>query len=272
MWTVPWFMCLNNNSDHYKRMALAALASSSGYRGVDRYIIYTGEDPEFMDAARQLDCEVIVHRTCLADAMAVHLSEDFRNIALGAYLRVDIPVVLKRLDRHYPYYLYTDCDVMMQRDPFPALCALRPATFAASSEFAQERVSYFNSGVMWCNTTHMLATHEGLCDFAVEKRFDLVAHDQGALNGYYGERYDFLNTWFNWKPYWGVNDQAHVIHFHGPKPYHILSHLAGGPLHEAYRGLYHGGTHAAYMVYVDRWQVVAAIGDSLRTEALSGGG
>lgn len=32
---------------------------------------------------------------------------------------------------------------------------------------------------------------------------------------------------FNWKPYWGYNARAKLIHFHGPKPLDYMCHLRG---------------------------------------------
>ena len=62
----------------------------------------------------------------------------------------------------------------------------------------------------------------------------------------YGPRWDRLRPELNWKPYWGENADAKIIHFHGPKPFqrdYIESHwpelksLTGG----------------AYLSEVKRW-------------------
>lgn len=45
------------------------------------------------------------------------------------------------------------------------------------------------------------------------------ALDQGALIDFYNKSYQIImNPMFNWKPYWGFNSSAVLIHFHGPKP------------------------------------------------------
>ena len=43
--------------------------------------------------------------------------------------------------------------------------------------------------------------------------------DQGAYNEFYSGKF-VVHRWplFNWKPYWGFNARAKLVHFHGPKP------------------------------------------------------
>jgi len=81
-----------------------------------------------------------------------------------------------------------------------------------------------NSGVMWMNRA-------GLREVASEFRESVRAHlrdlqgtawDQGAHIRFFGGekfRWNKLRPELNWKPYWGTNDKAKIIHFHGPKPY-----------------------------------------------------
>ena len=52
--------------------------------------------------------------------------------------------------------------------------------------------------------------------------------DQGAYNGHYQGRFDVhLYARWNWKPYWGHNRAAALVHFHGPKPDDYTAHRAG---------------------------------------------
>ena len=49
--------------------------------------------------------------------------------------------------------------------------------------------------------------------------------DQGAYNAFYQGRFDVHRSpVFNWKPYWGYNSGAKLIHFHGPKVPEYLAH------------------------------------------------
>jgi hypothetical protein len=257
---VPWFMCLNGSSPRYEAMALTALASSVGMRGVDRYCIYDGGNEEFVAAARGLGCEVIRHRSSLYDEMERVFSPAMLSIGSGAYLRLDIPAILKRLNKRYSHYLYTDVDVMLVSDPFPALSCNRTSKFAASSEFrCGPGETYFNSGSMWCNVDFMTRTYEGLRAYAIAGKFNFVAFDQGALNEFYrGCGHQFLDTWFNWKPYWGIGPKARILHFHGPKPDHVARYLGGEEPILDYSFMYHPGTKDSYVHYLRIWRGFAS--------------
>ena len=43
--------------------------------------------------------------------------------------------------------------------------------------------------------------------------------DQGAFNMFYAGQFE-VRLWpsWNWKPYWGYQSDAKLLHFHGPKP------------------------------------------------------
>jgi lipopolysaccharide biosynthesis glycosyltransferase len=51
--------------------------------------------------------------------------------------------------------------------------------------------------------------------------------DQGVYNVCYRDEWERLPLSWNWKPYWGWASDAVIVHFHGPKPVHARSMLAG---------------------------------------------
>jgi len=57
-----------------------------------------------------------------------------------------------------------------------------------------------------------------LLDFADSKKWDFVAMDQGLIISYFGPTATRLPDNYNWKPYWGINHDAVIVHFHGFKP------------------------------------------------------
>ena len=71
---------------------------------------------------------------------------------------------------------------------------------------------------MWINVNNMREKLPELKRMLIESYFKKLGYDQLALNSYYGSMYDYLDPLFNWKPYWGVNNNAFILHFHGPKP------------------------------------------------------
>ena len=124
--------------------------------------------------------------------------------------------------------LYADCDVLFQKDV--KLDAFTPKFFAAAPEFHFDLWHYFNSGVMLMNVEGMKRTSDALltatlarmnCGFSVR-------HDQSDLNGFYFGQWERLPPIYNWKPYWGRNDQAEIVHFHGVKPQDAYRTLMNG--------------------------------------------
>merc|ERR1712183_971764 len=58
------------------------------------------------------------------------------------------------------------------------------------------------------------------------------ALDQGALIDFYNRSFTIImNPMFNWKPYWGFNSSAVLIHFHGPKPADYAMHRSNQSTH-----------------------------------------
>ena len=51
--------------------------------------------------------------------------------------------------------------------------------------------------------------------------------DQHAYREHYRGRWDQLPVEMNWKPYWGRNAAAQIVHFHGPKPFQKYAIAAG---------------------------------------------
>ena len=55
--------------------------------------------------------------------------------------------------------------------------------------------------------------------------------DQGAYNEYFQGAFNCLTyPLFNWKPYWVENEDAKIIHFHGPKIQDYISYLRNGTI------------------------------------------
>jgi hypothetical protein len=100
-----------------------------------------------------------------------------------------------------------------------------------------------NTGVMLMNLPRLRETSSQFREFISENLEMLKdeAWDQGAFRRFY-RRPDGTPLWdklppeLNWKPYWGKNPSAGIIHFHGPKPFQRdfvstlpeLQHLSGG--------------------------------------------
>lgn len=142
--------------------------------------------------------------------------------ARGAYLRLEIGAI-EQTDR---YVLYTDTDVMFRS--LDGLRRHRPWIVAIAPEFDLQNLSDANTGVMVINVRRFRRWVERIYEHALRDPSKMLAHDQTAIVQVLGWRWQRLRPEFNWKPYWGHNAEARIIHWHGPKPAHAQQMLDGG--------------------------------------------
>jgi hypothetical protein len=98
------------------------------------------------------------------------------------------------------------------------------------------------------------------------KTFVAKAYDQTAYISYYQgrtivdlpfiklrrqARWDKLDPKMNWKPYWGINSDAYMIHFHGPKPF-MRQAINKGTASQSLLKL----SSDTYYHYCDSWQKI----------------
>ncbi len=146
------------------------------------------------------------------------------NVALGAFLRTEIPMI----SNDSGVVLYTDCDVLFLKDP--VYNGLPIKYFAAGPEMDVDDYSVhgMNTGVMYMNLPVLRLCQESFRQYITDNLETFCAFDQGAYRNYFHSLWQKLDPRFNWKPYWGFNDDAYIIHFHGPKYETIKGFQAGG--------------------------------------------
>ena len=80
-------------------------------------------------------------------------------------------------------------------------------------------MEYFNAGVLVMNIQGMKEKYEEfILKMKNRERNISGLFDQGYLNELCFKDMELLPIEYNWKPYWGINDKAKLIHFHGMKP------------------------------------------------------
>jgi len=104
-----------------------------------------------------------------------------------------------------------------------------PAWFAVAPENDPQDWAAMNTGVMVMNVDALLAD---LPAFQETIRAQLAvsaqsSFDQHAYREHYRGRWERLPVELNWKPYWGRNEAAQIVHFHGPKPFQKYAIAAG---------------------------------------------
>ena len=188
------------------------------------HLIYDGEKDGFIDEMIDMGVKVIFHRVSFYNKLA---EREFRepgylSIASGAFLRVEIP----KIEQDEKYVLYTDCDVMFLGAP--ELDSLKPTIFAAAPQF--DKTNYrddMNSGVMLLDVVRMRDELDDFTDYIVSNLTDKApGFDQYYLRSFFYNRWEELPLTLNWKPYWGKEREARIVHWHGPKPRAIRDYLA----------------------------------------------
>lgn len=215
---IRWFFALNENSPgfwEYANLVQVAVESARRHTALVPVCIYEGGENALTAWLRDAGVEVCFRRTFLHQWVP-----DMPPIPRGAYLRLEIPELCRERGWTDEFVLYTDCDVVFLRDVAPALRRLRPRFFAVAPETDREDFAGFNSGVMWMNVAALGAEMAAVTETVRTHIHEAIAppYDQAILQRHFAGRADRLPLELNWKPYWGPNDAAAVLHFHGPKP------------------------------------------------------
>lgn len=252
---MKWFFAINDlspNFPDYDQMIKVAVATARAKTPLEPHCLYDGDNPVFVRWLERRGVTVIKVRSRFAS----YFQEEAKRrgdptiypVGAGAFLRVEIPR-LSGLFKPRERVLYTDCDVMFEKDPVPLLESIGCQYFAAGPEFNPGDYRSCNSGVMLMDIDSLSETFDDFLKH-IERRIGVWVHrawDQDGYNEFYHQRWTRLPPEMNWKPYWGVSGDAVVVHFHGPKPMRMARYRSGvddGVLYLAIRG---------YFQYAEIW-------------------
>ena len=229
---MKWYFCINaSGAERYSDHIIAAVRSAK--KNTDLTPICVCHDPQntfpknledflLKNGVSIIRDESVIYRKLIDNK--IHPDGFSLDVAAGAYLRFEVP----RIETEDKFVLYTDCDVIFCPG-FSLESITNPKYFSCSPEFDYDNWSYFNSGVMIINIESMKLTYDSLISVAFERLKSGLhqSYDQGDLNAFYWMAWNHLPPQFNWKPYWGINNSAKIIHFHGPKPKDIENIISG---------------------------------------------
>jgi lipopolysaccharide biosynthesis glycosyltransferase len=218
--SLKWYFAISEASlarpDHdWRALIRAAVESARQNTTLRAHMLYDGELNEFTEELEQKGVRIIPHRVSFYADLEKHGRSQwdwYVQAASGAFLRTEIPLIETEED----LVLYTDCDVMFLSE-FPALSCREPFAVAPESE-PDAHSSDLNTGVMLMNLSLL---RESLPEFRLFIRQNLeklVVLDQTAYGLFYAGQFNALKPELNWRPYWGFNNGAVIIHWHGPKP------------------------------------------------------
>jgi hypothetical protein len=213
---MKWFFCwcqeTEFRTDHgWADLIRVAVRSALQHPDLEPHFIYDGEPSDLTAELEHAGVKIHYHRLSFIDVLTAHSSDpSYQAVARGAFLRFDIPLFAGSDD----FVLYTDADVIFgERIDFRGY---QPEFLAAAPQFDRGTIRDMNSGVMVMNVAGWRARRDDLLNFtALNMHLGL---DQEVLREFVGLDYLLLPDRFNWKPYWGANQDAAILHWHGPKP------------------------------------------------------
>lgn len=213
---MKWYFASNGQSKDFFPLIKAAVISALKNTTLEPNFIYDGEENEFTQWLREKGVNIIPHRISFYETLKNHYDESVLKIASGAFLRCDIPTI----EKEDKFVLYTDCDVLFLKD---FSIKLEPEYFACSTQFNKNNYKDFNTGVMLINVEKFRESYQDFKNFITENLSSLPDFDQTAYQKFYKNKNTKLPVIYNHKPYWGIDKNAVILHFHGPKPIHFTS-------------------------------------------------
>jgi lipopolysaccharide biosynthesis glycosyltransferase len=231
-----WFFGFSGNSHQwFSDMIKVAVLSAKKHTRLEPHCLYDGGDNELICWLANAGVKVIrasvpfkemlFNKSIIAKNIGTHYRPEN---ASGHFLRVLVAKYASTKN-----VLYTDCDVMFQHDVFFDSVETVGVVNEFNLDYGQVK-NGFNSGVMVFNTTYLENDFDELCAFFQAHDFydkDHNSYDQVLLNKFYENRHiRYLSPIYNWRPFQGINTEARIIHFHGPKPNRIERILSGDVL------------------------------------------
>lgn len=255
----------SNTTDLYSDLLTVALKSARQNTSLDLVVLYDGPKVHrIYDILTRYNVKIIEHPfshfDCLKKTFTPDIllsktgksSIDFKKLS-GTFMRLDIPFIEKDDD----YVLYTDVDVIFNKD-IKDYDLLKPKIVAAGPEVSRDyhEGDIFNAGILFMKVKAMKKKCEeifSLLEHGIPNKTNLF--DQGYINEVCGNEFDFLPLEYNWKPYWGLNEKAKIIHFHGIKPGGTADSSGFAVDSTLYESMFRGhrADFAGYLVYLKNY-------------------
>lgn len=214
-----------NNSEIHLNMLRLCLKSARENTSLDLYALYDGEiGDNSYNIFKENGVNVILCKCSFTDKLKKYYANSrFEGLLnsvermLGCFMKFDIALYEKDDD----VVLYSDIDTMFLKD-IPKE-AFNVKTLAAAPEVDKnfdiiKGNKYFSAGIMMLNIPELTKRREKLFEM-LDNNIQPYQEcwDQGFFNELYKNDFEPMGLEYNWKPYWGINDEAIIIHIHGLK-------------------------------------------------------
>ncbi len=235
--------CIDDNP-HFLRLLQVAVRSLRQCMGSDIpcLCVYAGENATILETLAQENIPVARYTPLLTKEM---VPQEFHR-CIGCFLKLELSLVPELLNDDF--ILYCDADVLFQQN-IAELLAMQPQYMAMAREYTApfyhdyEELQYnwrgndytvpmpfpiwtYSSGVVVFNAKRLrkydyIHNFLAFCQQNVDKIGNL---DQSLLNYFFGKRITLIDEKWNRPPYQADSKYAaHIVHFHGPKPWDIVN-------------------------------------------------
>lgn len=235
---MKWVFAFNEEaSGWFKEMIVAAVNSARKNTSLEPICLYSGKPNALTSWLEKKGVQVRFEKVPFYNEMFSQEVLDFHKSthysphhASGAFLKAMASTFFKTEEN----LLITDCDVYFRKNPE---CKIEnPSSFYAVNEVylnkqgILEKADFFNSGIIFYNSKFFNSIVGKFVDAVKENRFyssKTGSYDQTLMNRALHDWWTPAKATLNWRPFQGINQDAEIIHFHGPKPMRIKSILEG---------------------------------------------
>ncbi|MDB4330370.1 hypothetical protein N9948_01470 [bacterium] len=216
--------CLNDfgSRTYNVHLAKAAILSAKYHLPCEIVCIFDGHNPYFEKFLTQYCIKVIKPGPNYIRMIfsSLHSSSGFWekdtdkiiNFATGAFLRFEISNYLDD-----DYCLYADVDTLFTEkfkipDIKPKIMAMCRQDFSDDADF--------NSGIILFNLKEFKKMYKKLVNVTCKSYDEWIEnmYDQYVVNNNFKNEIEDLDMTYNWRPNFGVNDDAQIIHYERVKP------------------------------------------------------
>lgn len=217
-----WFTAIGNRTDKY-HLTLQAALESVFQCCTDKLYPVVMFDGEFINAPSWLR---ILHdaKQILVYPYKLSWVEKLTKVQLRiapSYFRMEIPFIMNHVRSLVPflneqYVLYTDTDVIFYQLPE----FIKPPLMTIGPEGSKGKKD--NNGIMFMNLKALQPFIPAYTSYASSHG---DTGDQVLTLFFFRNMSTLLPDNYNWKPYWGLNNETAIIHTHGTKLSICLEHF-----------------------------------------------
>ncbi|WP_027184663.1 glycosyltransferase family 61 protein [Desulfovibrio inopinatus] len=206
-----WYFAFNQDMiATYAATIRSAVHSCLKFTNLVPHCLYHGERSAFIDELTEAGVVVLDYKPSYFQI--ANWMEHGINPANPLLLRSDISL----MEQEDEFVLYSDIGVLFLKEA--SFDAVTPQYIAMAPSLERDSAHTTSSGVMVINVPAVRATRDDFYRYLAACLPALSAPGADPMASYYQGVCEELPHTFAWKPYWGIEPKAKIIHFHRPTP------------------------------------------------------